>query len=365
MNIMNELAEIEADLIKLPAISEKAISAFKRSLPRLVFLINEKFAVENKFCCEEPLDTYLEFVKDMHGNFGNTLLAIYEFNLYAALIEEFSWLVSVLHYRGFEREYFDKMLDSWIMAIHGTIEPTLSRELVQPLRILQRNLSQFLKRSGMTSEPETQAQQEFTHLLLEKRRRDATDYMMHLLKKGDRPEEVCSGVLMPALRQIGILWQKNKISAADEHAATEICRYIIFRLCDSIPREKPLPYKALVSCVPGEEHEMGAEIMASYLESKGWRVYFVGHSAPEQDNVDAITKHRPDVVFLSVTLISNLPETVEFLKKIRKISPQVKIVLGGKAAMAAKESVQDFADVIIDDYKEVHSKALELLGKNA
>ena len=282
-----------------------------------------------------------------------------------ALIDEFSWFVSVLHYRGFEKEYFDKTIDAWIMAIHGTIEPSLSRELVFPFRILQRNLSEFLKRSEITSEPENQAQREFANLLLEKKRRDATDYMMDLLKKGNRPNEVCSGVLMPALKQIGIMWQKNKISAADEHAATEICRYIIFRLCDSIPREKPLPYQALVSCVPGEEHEMGAEIMASYLESKGWRVYFVGHSAPEQDNIHAITKHKPDVVFLSVTLISNLPETVEFLKKIREIPLKTKIVLGGKAAIAAKETVQKFTDAVIDDYQEVHSKALELLGKNA
>jgi len=362
---MNKLAQIKAEFTRLSRISEEAIASFRHSLPRLVFMVNEKFAVENKFCCEKPLSTYIEFLKDMHRNFGDTLLAIYEFNLYQALIKEFSWLVSTLHYRGFEREYFDKMLDTWIMAIHGTIEPSLSRELVFPLRILQRNLSEFLKRSEISSEPESQAQREFANLLLEKRRRDATDYMMDLLKKGNRPNEVCSGVLMPALKQIGFLWQKNKISAADEHAATEICRYIIFRLCDSIPREKTLPYKALVSCVPGEEHEMGAEIMASYLESKGWRVYFVGHSAPEQDNIDAITKHKPDVVFLSVTLISNLPETVEFLKKTRKIFSETKIVLGGKAAIAARETVQKYTDAVIDEYQEVHSKALELLGKNA
>lgn len=362
---MDKLAQIKAEFTKLSRISKEAIASFSHSLPRLVFLVNEKFAMENKFCCEKPLGTYIEFLKDLHKNFGDTLLAIYEFNLYQALIEEFSWLVSALHYRGFEREYFDKLLDAWIMSIHGTIEPSFSRELVQPLRILQRNLSEFLKRSEITSEPESHAQREFTDLLLEKRRRDATDYMMGLLEKGSQPGEVCSGVLMPGLRRIGIMWQKNKISAADEHAATEICRYIIFRLCDSIPREKPLPYKALVSCVPGEEHEMGAEIMASYLESKGWRVYFIGHSAPEQDNIDAITKHKPDVVFLSVTLISNLPETVEFLKKVRKISSEVKIVLGGKAAVAAKETIQKFTDAVIDDYQEVHSKALELLGKNA
>ena len=362
---MDKLAQIKAEFTRLSRISEEAIASFRHSLPRLVFLVNEKFVVDNKFCCEKPLEVHMSLLKHMHKNFGDTLLAVYQFHLYEALVQEFAWLVSILYYRGFEREYFDKMLDAWIMAIHGTIQPSISRELVQPLRILQRNLSEFLKRSEITSEPESQAQREFTNLLLEKRRRDATDYMMDLLEKGNQPGDVCSGVLMPALRRIGILWQKNKISAADEHAATEICRYIIFRLCDSIPREKPLPYKALVSCVPGEEHEMGAEIMASYLESKGWRVYFVGHSAPEQDNIDAITKHKPDVVFLSVTLISNLPETVEFLEKVREISSELKIVLGGKAAVVAKETIQKFIDAVIDDYQEVHSKALELLGKNA
>jgi len=362
---MDNLAQIKAEITRFGRISEQAIASFRHSLPRLVFLVNEKFEVDNKFCCEKPLSAYMDFLKDMHKNFGDTLLATCQFHLCDALVEEFSWLISTLHYRGFEKDYFEKMLGAWITAIHGTIEPSFSRELVQPLRILQRNLSEFLKRSEIISEPESQAQREFTNLLLEKRRRDATDYMLGLLEKGDQPDEVCSGVLMPALRQIGILWQKNKISAADEHAATEICRYIIFRLCDSIPRERSLPYKALVSCVPGEEHEMGAEIMASYLESKGWRVYFVGHSAPEQDNINAIGKHKPDVVFLSVTLISNLPETVLFLKKIRKISSETKIVLGGKAAVVAKQTIQEFTDTVIDDYQEVHSKALELLGKNA
>jgi methanogenic corrinoid protein MtbC1 len=359
------MTEIKADFEKLSQISERSISAFRNSLPRLVYLVNEKFAVENKFCCEKLLDSQMDFLKNIHKNFGDTLLAIYEFNLYLALIDEFSWLVSVLHYRGFEREYFDMMLDAWIMAIHGTIEPSLSRELVFPLRILQRNLSEFLKQAEINSESESQAQREFTSLLLEKRRRDATDYMLSLLKKGNQPDEICSRVILPGLKQIGILWQKNEISAADEHAATEICRHIIFRLCDSIPREESLPYKALISCVPGEEHEMGAEIMAGYLESKGWRVYFVGHSAPEQDNIDTIIKHKPDVVFLSVTLISNLPETVELLKKIRKIPSETKIVLGGKAAIAARETIQKLTDAVIDDYQEAHTKALELLGNNA
>ena len=362
---MDRFDKIKADLTRLPRISDKAVAAFYHSLPRLVFLVNEKFAVENKFCCGESLEKQMDLLKRMHKHFGDTLLAVYEFRLYDALAEEFAWLVSTLHYRGPGKEYFEKMLGAWIMAIHGTIEPSFSQELVQPLRLLGRNLSVFLERSDISAEAANESQKGFLRLLLEKRRREATDFVMSLAREGSHPDDLCSHLLMPTLRLIGLLWQKNQISATDEHAATEICRYIIFRLCDSIPRKEALPYKALVTCVPGEEHELGAEIVASHLENEGWTVYFLGHSAPEEDNIAAIVKHKPHVVFLTATLISNLPETVRLLRRIREIAPDVKILLGGSAALAASKAIGDVADGIIDEYRDAHPQALRLLSQNA
>ncbi len=362
---MGELENIKVESKKLPPISDGAVAAFCHSLPRLVFLVNEKFAVENRFCCGTPLEKQMEFLKTAHKSFGDVLLAVYQFRLYPALVDEFAWLVSALHHRGFEREYFEKMLDTWIMSIHGTIEPSFSRELVQPLGFLERNLFAFLERPEISAEPEDETRKKFLNLLLEKRRRDATDYVISLVQTGDRPDQLCRNLLMPALRHIGLLWQKNRISAADEHAATEISRYIIFRLCDSIPRKQPLPYKALVSCVPGEEHELGAEMVASHLESEGWTVYFVGHSAPEEDNIAVIDKHKPDVVFLTVTLVYNLPGTVQLSQKIREVAPHVKIILGGRAAVTAEQAIGNLSDAIIEDYRAAHPTALKLLGKDA
>jgi methanogenic corrinoid protein MtbC1 len=362
---MDRLQQIKSSAEKLPAISEDAITKLCQSLPRLVQLVNEKFLIEDKFCCGKPLDKHMEMVKNIHKNFGGALLAVYQFSLYDVLIDEFAWTVSTLFYRDFGKDYFLKMLNAWIMAIHGTIEPSCSRELIQPLRFLERNLSVFLENWDIPAKLENENQEKFMNLLLEKRRRDATDYTISLLENGKSPDDLCHGILIPAMKQIGVLWQKNQITASDEHAATEITRYVIFRLCDSIPRKQALPYRALVSCVPGEEHELGAEMVASYLESQGWTVYFTGHSAPCEDIVVLISRLKPEVIFLTSTLISNLPSTVQLSKGIRQTVPGSKIILGGRAVVLAKRRIQDSTDAIIADYREAHLTALELLKGNA
>jgi len=358
---MDRLEEIKSAAEKLPAISEDAISKLCQSLPRLVQLVNEKFLIDDKFCCGKPLDKHMKIVKNIHKNFGDALLAVYQFSLYDVLIHEFAWIVSTLFYRDFEKDYFPKMLNAWIMAIHGTIEPSRSRELIQPLRFLERNLSVILENWDISAKLENENQEEFMNLLLEKRRRDATDYTISLLDSGNSPDDLCHGILIPAMKQIGLLWQKNQITVSDEHAATEITRYIIYRLCDSIPRKQALPHRVLVSCVPGEEHELGAEMVASYLESQGWTVYFTGHSAPDEDIVVVISRYMPEVILLTSTLISNLPSTVELSKRIRQTEPASKIILGGRAVVRAKRRMQEFADALIVDYREAHLTAIRLL----
>jgi methanogenic corrinoid protein MtbC1 len=362
---MDAFEKTKKDSQRLPPISEGAINSFCHSLPRLIFLVNQKFEVDNRFCCGKPLEAQMDMLRNSHKNFGDTLAAVYRFHIYDALVDEFAWLVSTLHYRGFDREYFEKMLDAWIIAIHGTIEPSFSNQLTQPLSFLKHNQHIFLQHAEIPTEILSEAQKEFVNLLLEKRRRDSAELIMSQVEKGSRPDDLCNTLIMPALKLIGLWWQKNEINVTDEHAATLICRYIIFRLCDSISRKNVLAYKALVSCVPGEEHELGAEMLSSHLESEGWTVYFVGHGAPEKDNIAAIRKLKPDVVFLTTTLVSNLPQTVEFSKKLRETTPEVKIILGGHASVLAARKIQMFADAVIEDYREAHPTAKRLLSRNA
>ncbi len=172
-------------------------------------------------------------------------------------------------------------------------------------------------------------------------------------------------VLTAALTTLGRLWQKNDINVVDVHVATDICRYVMMRLADTLPAAPTLPYKTLITCVPGEEHEMGAEILENYLELKGWEVVSMGHIAPEEDILESIARARPDVILVSVILVSHLPAARSLLTQIRSVAPGSKIVIGGPAAVLAGDALGAFADAVVQTFEEAHTRSLQLLGSHA
>jgi hypothetical protein len=91
----------------------------------------------------------------------------------------------------------------------------------------------------------------------------------------------------------------------------------------------------------------------------------MGHIAPARDIMISIATNKPDVLFLSLTLISSLPSAKQLLLKIRDEAPQVKLVLGGHAAVLASKTLANYADVIAHSIEEAHTLSLKLVGTNA
>jgi len=357
--------QMRKDVQNLLPVSESAVAIFEHSFPKVLALVNEKFALEIKFLGKTVTSDQMYMVRDAHKRFGELLLAVYEFNLYDHLIDELSWYICVLSSRGFERDYFDAMIKTWNIAIHSVISPPESHELARPLEWLHQNLSLIYKCRSTVGVQKSDELEKFLDFLLTKKRREAADYILSLIRQTFSVESLYSHLLPTALREIGRRWQENEMSVVDVHIATDICRYTIMRIADSITIEAELPYNALVSCVPGEEHEMGAEIVENYLEIKGWQVNSMGHIAPQGDIIKAIVSNKPDVVFLSITLVSNLPAAKALMLEIREREPEVKIVTGGHASVIASDALKNFSDAIVSSIEEGHTISLKLIGSHA
>jgi len=362
---MDKPLPLKATIKKLPAVSDASVDEFTKSLPEILALVNEKHSILEKYCADQCLRKNFELAQGLNANLGRTLLAVYQFHLYEALVDEFLWFASVLRNRGFEDEYIGQVIDIWIMVIHALIPPKAAQELVRPLDHLSANLS-ALPETIPPPEPAMDAElKEFMTLLLGKKRRAATEFIISGITKERPGPAQCHRLIMPALDMVGALWQKNKITVADEHAATEICRYIIFRLCDLTPPAKPLGLKALVACVPGENHELGAALLASFLESKGWTVYFTGPDTPGPDIVKAASGNGAEAVFLSVTMVGNLSAAAELLRALRSAAPKAKLAIGGRAAGIARDALNKMCDVVTDDLELAHRQILGWIGGHA
>jgi hypothetical protein len=130
----------------LPPVSESAIRAFSEALPKLLSLVNDKFAVDERVLKkQQPED--LKFIYDAHHHFGDMLRAIFEFDLYDHMLGEFAWYVSALSSRGFKESYFRRMVEAWMIAIHSSIKPPESGELTASLEYLCRHSRWALRHS--------------------------------------------------------------------------------------------------------------------------------------------------------------------------------------------------------------------------
>jgi methanogenic corrinoid protein MtbC1 len=125
-------------------------------------------------------------------------------------------------------------------------------------------------------------------------------------------------VFQPALREVGRLWQENRITVADEHLATAITQAAMSRLYGELFAPHPGPPRLLIAaCTESERHEVGLRMVCDLLEMEGWDTLFLGATVPTEQLVKMILEQKPDVVALSAALAHHLPHLAETIRTIR------------------------------------------------
>ena len=140
-----------------------------------------------------------------------------------------------------------------------------------------------------------------------------------------------SEVVQAAQREIGQLWQQNRISIAQEHMATAISHVVLSRLFEEATPAERCGAKVVVACVEGEQHEFPARIVADFLELGGLDVRYLGANVPTDDLLHLVADERPDVLALSVTMSFNAPSLLTVVQRVRERFPRLPILAGGHA----------------------------------
>ncbi|MFD3327945.1 B12-binding domain-containing protein [Streptomyces sp. NPDC058701] len=138
--------------------------------------------------------------------------------------------------------------------------------------------------------------------------RTAAAVVRQALDTGADPEQVLLDVIARAQRRVGEAWAGNRISVAQEHAATAINeRSVAVVAGHTASRTEPSRGRVLVACVDGEWHGLPARLVAEVLKLRGWHVDYLGAHVPTPHLVAHIHRTGPDVVALSSSIPTRLP----------------------------------------------------------
>ncbi|OBG78028.1 MULTISPECIES: B12-binding domain-containing protein [unclassified Mycobacterium] len=125
---------------------------------------------------------------------------------------------------------------------------------------------------------------------------------------GMAAEDVLLDVIAPVQHKVGTEWAANRISVAQEHAATAINDRVIAALAHHPAGQTPgHGGRVSLACVDGEWHALPARLLAEVLRLRGWQVDFLGAQVPTPHLIAHLHQHGPDVVALSCSIPVRLP----------------------------------------------------------
>jgi 5-methyltetrahydrofolate--homocysteine methyltransferase len=122
--------------------------------------------------------------------------------------------------------------------------------------------------------------------------------------------------------------------------------------------------KVVIGTVEGDMHDIGKNVVATFLSGNGFEVFDLGLNVPVQRFVQEVREKKPDIVGMSALLTTTMPvmgKVIEALKEAG-LRSQVKVIVGGAPV------TQEYANYIgADGYARDGGKAVpvcrELVGK--
>jgi methanogenic corrinoid protein MtbC1 len=198
---------------------------------------------------------------------------------------------------------------------------------------------------------------EFLHLLLSGEPSGCLRIVSGLLEKGIPVKQLYQDLFEKALYEVGRLWESNQISVAIEHIATSIIERSMSLTYPFLFAADRLGKRAVITCTPGEFHQIGARMVADSLELHGWDGYFLGPKTPFRDLESFIRDHNPDLLAISVSVYAHMNALNGLVAEVSGRFPQLQIIAGGQAfRWGMPESLQQYRQLrVIRSLDELES----------
>lgn len=205
----------------------------------------------------------------------------------------------------------------------------------------------------------------YTDYLLDTNKDAASKLIEEMIDRDFTVEDIYLEVFALSQYEIGLLWHNNEISVAQEHYCTAATQMIMSQLYPIIFSTEKEDKKALITCTKNELHELGARMIADFLELNGWETYFIGAQSHYESTIESIKNFHPDIVAISATISYHLSDVGELISLIRDNDDfdNLKIIVGGRPFNENKDLYKKLgADGYATDAKEAIEVCEEIIN---
>jgi len=191
-----------------------------------------------------------------------------------------------------------------------------------------------------------------------------TEQVDSYINAGKSVKDILLKMFMPALVNIGELWNKGLLNIAEEHLAVTVTISQIERITQSlIPTVQIIGTAAI--CTPvGEKHFIGPKVVSELMRLSGWNVHFLGTEMPTTDLVQFVSEKGIDLLVLSITLPENLPGVLEIIDAVKALDKSVITMIGGSGVASLDKNSLEGVDIISSDVTNAIIEASRLVSSS-
>lgn len=203
--------------------------------------------------------------------------------------------ITLLHNHGYKISRISKIPDEKI--------PEIVREIITTKSVKNHAISAF--KMAMINFDQTLFFKTYDELLSEKSFR-----------------EVFFDIFIPLMNEIGLLWQTDTISPAQEHFISYLIKQKLLIVTENLQIQKPKKTdRVFVLFLPANEiHELGLMYINYEILFHGYKTIFLGESVPLQSLV-AIKNNFENITFISYMTVE--PNKEEINKYIKLMNSQI------------------------------------------
>ena len=197
--------------------------------------------------------------------------------------------------------------------------------------------------------------------VLKGKRKTAEDLTKKALEAGNSPQELLHGQLLPAINEVGELFDKGKYFLPQLIASAEAMKLCIgilepLLLQDQTSEKMPV---VVIATVAGDIHDIGKNLVALMLKNYGFQVIDLGKDVPKEEIIEATIEHNAQIIALSALMTTTMQEMRNVVEYAKEKGVTAKIMIGGAPVNDAfRESIG--ADYYTPDASSAAEKALEI-----
>ena len=149
---------------------------------------------------------------------------------------------------------------------------------------------------------------------------------------GCDPKELLNDILMPAINEVGELFDKGKYFLPQLIASAEAMKMsigILEPLLKEAEGDNKVKETIVIATVHGDIHDIGKNLVALMLKNHGFNVIDLGKDVPSQKIVDTAIAENAKIIALSALMTTTMQEMKNVVKLAAKNDCKAKIIIGG------------------------------------